>query len=194
MPYKVLTAEISHETNTFSIHPTDTQAFKNRFLLVGAQAIAARGHQNTELAGVLDVAGEYDWRLEHVISAAAGPSGRVTRAAFDTIVEPLIAAAVKDDYNGVVLMLHGAMVTEFCEDGEGEILSRLRAVIGPELPIAVTLDPHANVTQAMCDQANILLSFTSYPRKRFHGRILASFARFIMSRTLVRVPMAPKVS
>ncbi len=184
------------------MHPTDLRAFKSRYLLTGEQAIAERGHQNTELAGMLDVAGDRGWQVEHVLSACAGPSGRVTRVAFDTIVGPLIVAAEKGEYDGVLLMLHGAMVTEFCEDGEGEILNRIRAVIGSKLPIAVTLDPHANVTQNMCDQANILVSFTSYPHvdMRTTGRRAAELLHQTMQgeitpRTLcVRRPMLEEVN
>jgi microcystin degradation protein MlrC len=161
--FKVLSAEISHETNTFSIHPTGLKSFQDRYFLDGERAIADRGQQNTELAGLLDAARAHDWTVDHVLSAAAGPGGPVTRSAFDALVDPLVAAASKGGFDGVLLILHGAMVTEFCEDGEGEILDRLRAVAGPTLPIAVTLDPHANVTEKMCAQADILVSFTTYP-------------------------------
>jgi len=162
LSFKVLSAEISHETNTFNIHPTTVQSFRNRYFMEGDQAITMRGDKNTELAGLLDTGRDYDWEITHVLSAAAGPGGTVTREAFDTLTAPLIAAA-DAQWDGVFLILHGAMVTDFCEDGEGEILRRLRAVIGPDLPIAVTLDPHANVTTAMCDLAQILVSFTTYP-------------------------------
>lgn len=182
MSFRVLSAEISHETNTFNVHPTTLQCFKDRYLLDGPQALATRGEANTELAGVLDVGRDYGWDVNHVISAAAGPGGRVTRAAFDTLVAPLIPAAA-GKWDGIVLMLHGAMVTDFCEDGEGEILRRLRAVIGPDLPIAVTLDPHANVTAQMCDLAQILVSFTTYPHVdiRATGRRAAEVLQRTMS-------------
>lgn len=163
MGFKVLSAEISHETNTFNIRPTTLQNFHNHYLLNGDEAVAARGAKNTVLAGLLDTARDHDWQVTHVISAAAGPGGRVACEAFETIVAPLIKAATDGDWDGIFLILHGAMVTDFCEDGEGEILARLRAVVGPDLPIAVTLDPHANVTTAMCDLAQILISFTTYP-------------------------------
>ena len=163
MGFKVLSAEISHETNTFSIRPTDIQAFRDRYLLDGPQAIAAKGDKNTELAGLLDVGRENDWSVTHTISAAAGPGGRVTRDAFETLLAPLLDAARIGGWDGVFLILHGAMVTEDHDDGEGEILRRLRDIIGPDLPVAVTLDPHANVTRAMCEQAQILVSFTTYP-------------------------------
>ena len=162
MSFKVLSAEISHETNTFNVHPTTLRCFEDRYLLEGDQAIATRGDKNTELAGLFDVGRDYAWEMNHVISAAAGPGGRVTRAAFDALTSPLMAAA-EASWDGIFLMLHGAMVTDFCDDGEGEILRRLRAMTGPDVPIAVTLDPHANVTTQMCDLAQILVSFTTYP-------------------------------
>lgn len=163
MPLNILSAEISHETNTFNIHATDIQDFQDRYLLDGPQAMATRCDSNTELAGICDIGRIYDWEITHTISAAAGPGGRVTDAAFDHLCAPLLAAAAQGGWDGVVLILHGAMVTASHDDGEGEILRRLRAVVGPDLPIAVTLDPHANVTRAMCDQAQILVSFTTYP-------------------------------
>ena len=162
MSFKVLSAEIIHETNTFNIHPTTLRHFQDRYVLDGPQAIATRGSQNTELAGLLDTGRDHGWDITHVISAAAGPGGVVSTDAFETLTAGLITAA-NGPWDGLFLMLHGAMVTEFCEDGEGEILRRLRAVVGPELPICVTLDPHANVTAAMCELAQILVSFTTYP-------------------------------
>ena len=168
MSFKVLSAEIVHETNTFNIHPTTIQSFEDRYLLNGAQAIAARGDQNTELAGLLDVGRDYNWQIDHVISAAAGPGGTVTTGAFETLTAPLIAVA-QGQWDGMFLMLHGAMVTDFCEDGEGEILARLRAHVGADVPIAVTLDPHANVTPKMCDLAQILVSYTTYPHVDFRA-------------------------
>jgi microcystin degradation protein MlrC len=75
MRFRVLSAEIGHETNTFNIHPTTVQNFRDRFLLEGEAAIAARGAQNTELAGLLEGARSHGWKVHHVISAAAGPGG-----------------------------------------------------------------------------------------------------------------------
>lgn len=182
MSFKILSAEIAHETNTFNIVPTTLQSFGDRFLLNGDQAIAARGDKNTELAGLLDTGRDYAWDITHVISAAAGPGGVVTRDAFDAVTAPLIAAAT-GDWDGIFLMLHGAMVTDFCDDGEGEILRRLRAVVGPHLPIAVTLDPHANVSTTMCDLAQILVSYTTYPHVDF--RATGRRAAELLQRTMV---------
>lgn len=183
MSYRILSAEISHETNTFNIRPTTLKAFRDRFLLLGNAAIAARGDQNTELAGLLDTGRDYGWDIAHVISAGAGPGGVVTRTAFEALTDPVIAAAENGPWDGIFLMLHGALVTDFCEDGEGEILARVRAVVGPDIPIAVTLDPHANVTTAMCDLAQILISYTTYPHvdNRATGRRAAELLQRTMA-------------
>ena len=92
MTFRVLTAEFAHETNTFSRLLTGKQAFRDRYVLMGDDAIAARRDANTELAGFLDAGHVYGWHIEHVLSAAAGPSGRVERAAFDWLCDPIVAA------------------------------------------------------------------------------------------------------
>ncbi len=182
MHYKILTAEVAHETNTFSRIETNKQSFRDRYYLNGPDAIAERGDQNTELAGFLDIAGKYEWQLDHVHSACAGPAGKVTADAFDWLSDPIIAAAKSNRYDGILLGLHGAMVTDFCEDGEGEMLQRLRAVVGYELPIAITLDLHANVTTTMCDLADIIVSYKTYPH--IDMRDCARHAGEILQRSL----------
>lgn len=165
MTFTVLTAEISHESNTFSIKPADLAAFEMRGIWRGHDAIAARGDANTPLAGFLDIGRPEGWRIIHAISASAAPSGPVTRQAFEHLVDAVtdLAQRHRSEINGVALGLHGAMVTDFSEDGEGEILTRLRSILGDALPIAMTLDPHANVTERMAALANIIVAFKTYP-------------------------------
>jgi microcystin degradation protein MlrC len=96
--------------------------------------------------------------------AAASPSAHVTSEAFERIVGELVARLqAAGPVDGVYLDLHGAMVTEAHDDGEGEILRRVRAVVGPRVPIAASLDLHANVTQAMVEGADALVAYRSYP-------------------------------
>jgi microcystin degradation protein MlrC len=132
-------------------------------LLIGDEAIAARSDANTELAGFLDAGRAHGWHVEHVLSASAGPSGKVERAAFERFCDPIVAAARQGRFDGILLGLHGAMVLDFREDGEGEILRRIRASAGGEIPIAITLDLHANVSRQMCSLADIIVSFRTYP-------------------------------
>ena len=202
MSFKVLTTEVFHETNTFSIHPTDETAFRNRFFLPGEAALKERGDANTELAGFLDASHAYDWDMTHVLSTNAGPSGRVTQAAFDWFCDPIVARASNGNFDGVLLALHGAMVPDFCEDGEGELLRRIRQVIDRSIPIAITLDLHANVTREMVELANIIVSFKTYPHidmrqiARQAGDILQqTMAGMISPRTVMaRVPMLEEVN
>jgi microcystin degradation protein MlrC len=202
MTFRVLSAELQHETNTFSRIATDEQAFRNREFLVGQHAIDTRGGKNTELAGFLDIAATHGWQLDHILSASAGPSGRVTADAYEWLTAPIVAAIGSGDYDGVLLGLHGAMVTEFCDDGEGELLERLRAVIGYRIPIAITLDLHANVSCRMCELANIVVSYKTYPHVdmretgRQAARILQrGMAKEISPRTIrVGCPMLEEVN
>lgn len=182
MPHHVLTAEFAHESNTFKKGFTVLADFKSETYLTGVDAIAERGEANTELAGFLDAGREAGWTITHVISAHAGPGARVARSAFDDIAGQ-ICEAVRSELktlDGILLSLHGAMVPEFCEDGEGELLQRLRAITGPDMPIAVSLDLHANCTPQMCELADIVLSYKTYPhidmreRGLQAGRILES--------------------
>ncbi len=86
---------------------------------MGDAAFSARGDANTELAGFVDAGKAYDWQIEHVLSAAAGPSGKVEQAAFEWLCDPIVAAAKRGPFDGILLGLHGAMVLDFCEDGDG---------------------------------------------------------------------------
>lgn len=205
MAFTVLTAEFAHETNTFSRVATGYDKFMARsFCLEGEAAIAARGDANTEIAGFLDVAREHGWQVTHVLSASANPGGRVTADAFERLGGAIVAAARqhKDAIDGIALGLHGAMVTDFCEDGEGELLARLRAAVGPRLPIAITLDLHANVSPAMCALADIVVSYQTYPHvdMRRTGRQAAAILQRAMAgeirpRTLrARRPMLGEAS
>lgn len=165
MPHRVLTAEFIHESNTFKKGVTDLHAFEIDVLLEGEAALKTLCNSNTGISGFADVAQEAGWDMRHVISAYAEPGSKVSRQAFDHVADRICAAAQaqKDDLDGILLALHGAMVTEFCEDGEGELLQRLRDVVGPDMPVAMTLDLHANVTPQMAALADIIVSYKTYP-------------------------------
>jgi microcystin degradation protein MlrC len=121
-------------------------------------------HINAGLAGFIDVANAKGWELVPTISCGASPSAHVTKDAFERIVPVIvegIAAAGKID--AVYLDLHGAMVTEHLDDGEGEILARVRQVIGKDLPLVSSLDLHAKVTPEMIEHADALIAYRTYP-------------------------------
>ncbi|KJV08580.1 microcystin degradation protein MlrC [Elstera litoralis] len=165
MSFCVLTAEFSHESNSFSRRLTDLAAFRDRYYHLGEAAIAERGSANTPLAGFLDIARPAGWTVHHPISAGATPSGPVTREAYEHIAALILNAAKthRADLNGILLGLHGAMVAEHLEDGEGELLERLRAIVGPDMPIGITLDPHTNITERMVRLATAIVAYKTYP-------------------------------
>lgn len=184
MSFTVLTAELYHETNTFNRNLTEYHSFMDRFGFFAGDAIRERGDANTELAGFLDTGRKHGWEIVHVLSASAEPAGYVTRDAFDRLAGKIVdaAAANKGRLSGILLGLHGAMVTEFDQDGEGALLERLRKVVGPDMPIAITLDLHANVTPKMCELANIIVSYKTYPHIDMRARAVQ--AGEILNRTM----------
>jgi len=168
MPATVLTAMVMHETNTFSVRKTPIEAFEAYMLTRDNGVAGSFKGTRTGLGASFDAAARYGWALRHPIAASATPSGVVTRAAFEAILAPILAAAPGCD--GALLFLHGAMVLEDEEDGEGELLERLRAKIGAA-PVVAILDLHANVTDRMTDNANSLISFRTYPHVDAYERM-----------------------
>jgi microcystin degradation protein MlrC len=161
---RVLTGRFMHETNTFSIVKTDMALWRRRDFHTENEIPSVFRGTRSALGATFEAADKYGWTLIHPISANANPSGTVTDDAFETIAGMITGAAEKQGpIDGVLFHLHGAMVTESYEDGEGELLDRLRAVLGPDVPIIVTLDLHANVTQKMADAASALIAFRTYP-------------------------------
>jgi microcystin degradation protein MlrC len=164
MVKRVLAARFMHETNTFSRVKTDMAAFRRRDFHLGNEIPAAYRGTRSAFGATFEAADQFGWTLIHPVSAAANPSGLVTRDAFDGVTDLVVRAASEQaPIDGVLLHLHGAMVTDAHEDGEGEFLVRLRRVIGRAVPVVVTLDLHANVTQAMADHADALIAFRTYP-------------------------------
>jgi microcystin degradation protein MlrC len=161
---RVLTGRFMHETNTFSVQQTDMALWRRRdFHRDNEIPVAFRGTRSA-LGATFEAADKYGWTLVHPVSANANPSGIVTDDAFEQIGGMILDAADHQrPIDGVLLHLHGAMVVDSYEDGEGELLARLRQRLGPEVPIVVTLDLHANVTPLMADNASALIAFRTYP-------------------------------
>jgi microcystin degradation protein MlrC len=157
-----------HETNTFA----PTKASYDDFVHGGGWPSMARGADvlkvmrniNVGLAGFVDAAETNGWQLVPTISCAASPSAHVTEDAYERIVKMMIdGIKAAGPLDAVYLDLHGAMVTEHLDDGEGEVLARVRKVIGKDLPLIASLDLHANVTPAMIGHADALIAYRTYP-------------------------------
>jgi microcystin degradation protein MlrC len=118
---------------------------------------------NIALGGFIRAAKKEPWELIPVLWAGAGPSGPVEGSTFDVLVAEILASAAAHRPDAIYLNLHGAMVTEHHDDGDGELLRRLRTVVGPAIPIVVSLDLHANKSQLMFDHADALVAYRTYP-------------------------------
>ena len=164
MKPKVLIAGFKHETNTFSSLPTSLDSYQARGLYRGEEMRAALAGTNTEIAGFIDACERYDWEPVFGAAGDATPSGRVTREAFDTITGYILDAIDKrGPVNAVLLQLHGAMVAEEHDDGESAVLQLIRDKVGPDVPIGVTHDLHANVTDKTGELSDVLVSYRTYP-------------------------------
>jgi len=155
---------MSHETNTFSNVPTDRGQFEARNLHYGGEIVEAFRGTGTCLGGMIAAAELRGARLVPSVAAAASPAGLVTRDIYEHVKERMLgdlkAAGALD---GVLLDLHGAMVPEGLDDGEGDLIEAVRRVVGPEMPIAVTLDFHSNLSASMVDGADLLHGYKTYP-------------------------------
>ncbi len=157
---KVLIARMNHETNTFSPVPTPLESFGPAGPTYGADALKANLGKRTAMAAFIDMALQHGAEIVTPIDATAYPSRRVQAAAYEHIVNNIVSQATGCD--ALLLDLHGAMVAEQTDDGEGDLLERLRQAV-PGIPIAVALDLHGNVTQKMVDNADVIVSFKTYP-------------------------------
>ena len=158
---RIVVAMMMHETNTFSPVPTPLAAFGGRGPLAGEAAVAEFAGTNTQLGGFLEVAQEIRAEVAVPMAASAHPSGYVARAAYEEMCEAIVGE-IRRGCDAAFLALHGAMVAEHEDDGEGELLRRVRAV-APGLPVAVGLDFHAHLTAAMVENASVITGYRTYP-------------------------------
>lgn len=164
---RILVAGFQHETNTFAPSKADWAAFESGAgypeTTHGAAMLARMGGTVLPMGGFIRDAAERGWTLVPSIWAAAVPSAHVTAEAFERIAATLLADARREAFDAVYLDLHGAAVAEHVDDCEGELLERLRALVGPAMPIVCSLDLHANVTERMLRHASALTAFRTYP-------------------------------
>jgi microcystin degradation protein MlrC len=158
---KVVAARLNHETNTFSPLATPLAAFGPDGPTFGRAAFEAARGTRTGLGAFIDLAAARGAAIEVAVNATANPSGIVAAAAYEQLADSIVEA-VRGGCDAVLLDLHGAMVAAGVDDGEGELLRRIRAV-DREVPIAVALDLHGNITPAMVDAADVIVGFKTYP-------------------------------
>lgn len=164
--FRVVTGAISHESSTFTTVPTTWESYtKQRFgYLRGEEILQKFRGTNTPIGGYIVGAEAHGFDLVPTIFANAHPSAPTPRPIFDAILTELLdAIASAGPVDGVLLELHGAMVAEGIDDGEGYILAAVRDLVGPQVPILAELDIHSNVSQHMVAMADVLIGRETYP-------------------------------
>ena len=161
---KIAVAGFQHETNTFAPQPTTYKLFEER----GAWPELTRGESlikrflglNLPISGFISACNH---KVEPILWAAAEPGGFVENDAFELITNEIVDGIINSRPDAVYLDLHGAMVTRKYDDGEAEILRRIREVAGYDLRLAVSLDLHGNLSKSFFDLADLVTIYRTYP-------------------------------
>lgn len=165
---RIAIAGFQHESHSFAPFPADLDSFRKPGgfppLSRGASVLEAIDGTSTPIQGAREALAAAGVEIVPLAYGMAMPSAPVTAEAFDTIAGWIVEEAERAmPLDGVCLDLHGAMMAEHAPDGEGELLRRLRERLGGSLPIAASLDLHANVTAEMAQRADVLTAYRTYP-------------------------------
>lgn len=176
---------IIHETHSFAGTPTTLADFQTQSLYYGDEALRAMAGTRSTIGGMIEGSEARGWTLLPTAYGAAMPGGLVAEDAYQTILQEMLrrlAEAMPVD--GVLLALHGAMVTTDQLDPESDILAQVRGVVGPDTPIVVELDMHGNLSPATVELADVLVAFDTNPHVDPHAKGLEAAA--ILDRLLRR--------
>src|SRR5262245_17039646 len=165
---RIATGGISHETSTFAPTPTTLHDFETGLGLFRGDAVLERFRgTNNCTGGFIDGALRHGFELVPLLWTFAYPGGLIPAADYAALkaefLDRLTRAAAVGPLDGVLLDLHGAMVVEGIDDGDGDFLDVVRQAVGPACPIVATFDLHGNHTQRRLDAATAVLGFDTYP-------------------------------
>lgn len=190
---RVFTGSLATETNTFSPLPTSLADFADR----GHYPAGTHPREMTIFSGPLWAArqrgAEHGWKVIEGMAAGAQPGGITTRHAYETLRDELLRdlrGALPVDM--VVLGLHGAMVAQGYEDCEGDLLARVRALVGPDVVVGAELDPHCHLSDAMVHNADVLVAYKEYPHTDIRERAL-ELVDFCAAQAAGRIKPVPAV-
>lgn len=155
---------IAHETNTYSDVPADLGAFEADGILRGDEIVAMHATASTTVAGFLEAGTAPGVEVVPLLYTSTGPCGTITAHAFETIVGEMVEL-IRDrgPWDGVLLAQHGAAVSADFPDADGEVAERVRALVGPGLPIGMALDMHGNVSHKMIDATTVTTIYRTNP-------------------------------
>lgn len=170
MAPRILIAGLWHETNTFSPIATDIAAFRAYQWAEGADLAVRYAGTNTEIGGMLKAAEALGFDVLPGLFAGAIPSGPVTRTAFEALAERIADQTLREQPDGVLLALHGAMVVEDIDEADVTLARRVRHCIPTRVPIVATYDLHANISQALVDACDLLVGYDTFPHTDMGAR------------------------
>ena len=180
---KLFIAGLDTETNTFSPMQTGLEAFTENLIAYGDATHRPLNCCSSQLFVWRNAAQKKGWNVIESLCAVAEPGGRTTRSIYEhfrkTILGDLEAAMPVD---AVMLALHGACVADGYDDVEGDLISHIRKIVGPEIPIAVELDLHCHITDLMIDNASMIMTYKEYPHTDIETVAAQLFA--LLERTL----------
>ncbi|WP_298145714.1 M81 family metallopeptidase [uncultured Acinetobacter sp.] len=159
-------AGFQHETNTFAPSLARYEDFIHGGGFPGltrGQALLKFSNQNIPIGGFIHTAQQLGYQLHPILWAGASPSAHVEQHTYEKICNEILDGLRAQPVDAIYLDLHGAMVAEHLDDGEGELLQRIRALVGQDIPIVTSLDFHANVTQLMFKHSTAMLAYRTYP-------------------------------
>lgn len=155
---------MAHETNTFSRVPATYDEFLQTGFVRGQELVDEYKHSFHTNAGFLQAGDEFGCEVVPLLYTHAGPIGTITKDAFDRIVgEMLQLLRDQGPWDGVFLGQHGAAVSEEFPDADGEVCRRVRELVGPDVPIGMNLDLHANVSQMMIENTTVTTFYRTNP-------------------------------
>jgi microcystin degradation protein MlrC len=162
---KVHVCGLWQETNTFCPHKTNISNFESGYLFEGRDALDQLAHTNTELWGALEFLATHGGvEADPGVAAWASPSGPIIAPAYAVLTQKLLSALRRClPVDGVILCLHGAMAGDHLDDCEGDLLMRVRQLVGAGTPVVASLDYHACVTEQMMRNADVLVGYRTFP-------------------------------
>ncbi len=184
MSKRIGIAGFMHESNTFATTKTTRKHFEEAFYHHGETLIPVWEDAHHELGGFIEGCVRYGLTGVPTLAAWATPGGTVSDEAYASIVEELLAAlTAAGPLDGLLLALHGAMVTESCDDADGETLERVWALLGPDVPIVLSLDMHGNISPRIAAIPDVTVAYRSYPHvdQRARGNDCARIMTDILS-------------
>jgi len=198
MLMRIAIGGIMHESNTFAAQATNLDSFREGSLTHGPAMMPVWRNAHHETGGFIEGAAKFGFDLVPLGMAWATPAGPVADDFFEHFCDTLVTGIRMAKPDGVLIALHGAMVTPKYPSADTEVLRRVREAVGTDVPLAASLDFHGNIAPAMADYANILVGYQTYPHidQRARGLLAAELQTRTLSgeaRAVTRVAKPPMI-